>query len=168
MSPSDPSGTAEIPNPVPADAEFPEPALPRRPLNWILVAAAVVVLALIAALGVATWLNIREAPASADEDQITNVITDFIDYTNQGQNAKAQELVCSGMTVMQSLTDSPATSNPTDIVRITGISVDGDRATAIVTTSSRSTLSSDAGQESQNTLTMDFRNQGGWKVCTPQ
>lgn len=168
MSASGPSGTPEDPadDQAPDAAAFLEPDQPPAPMNRILVIAAVAVLALIVALGVMTWLSIRDEPTSMDDEQITNVITDFIDYTNQGQNAKAQGLVCSGMTVMQVLTDSPEASNPTQIDQISAIAIDGDRATAMVTTSSRSTLAAEAGLSIRNTMMMSFRNEAGWKVCT--
>lgn len=173
MSPSDPSGAPEEPqdgadDQAPDPADFLAPDQPARPLNRILVVAAVVVLAVIVALGVLTWLSIRDEPVSMDDDQISNVITDFIDYTNQGQNAKAQELLCSGMSVMQILTDSPEASNPTQVEKISGIVVEGDTATAMVTTTTRSTIDAEAGLSVKNTMMMSFRNQAGWKVCTPQ
>lgn len=183
MSPTDPHGAPEddardvedTAEQVPDPADFLTPDLPRSPVNKILVAAAALVLVLIAALGVATWLTIRDEPSSTgskpralDTDQITSVITDFIDYTNIGNNTRAQELMCSEASTLKDIGNSSAASNPTRVEKITGIQVDGDIATAIVTTSARSTLSTEEGVDKMNTMTMVFRNENGWKVCGPQ
>lgn len=183
MSPTDPHGTpedgaadmassAEPPTPDPAD--FQAPDLPRGPINKILVIAAVLVLALIVALGVVTWLTIRDEPSNAthkptalDTDQITSVITDFIDYTNSGHNTRAQDLMCSEMAVLADIGNNAPASNPARVEKITGVQIKGDTATAIVTTSARSTLSAEEGVDRLNTMTMDFRNESGWKICSP-
>lgn len=193
MSPSDPNSTPDAASPgspypspdpssgtsprpqssefeTPDPAEFLEPTLPRRPVSKTLIAASIAMLAFIVALGVATWLTIRDEPvsnglptqtSSSDQQQITNVVNDFIEYTNAGQTTKANELACTGLAVMENPADTAPASNPAVVEKITGIAVQGDRATAIVTISSPQTP-----EVNTQTMTMNFLNQGGWKVCS--
>lgn len=167
MSPSDPRSSPEAQAPDPA--AFLEPSPPPSPVNKVLVIGAVMVLALLVAIGVLTWLSIRDdssstglptQTSSGDQQQIVNIVNDFIDYTNAGQTSKANELACTGLGLMPDAKDTAPATNPAVVEKITGISVQGDRASAIVTVSSPSTP-----QVNSQTITMSFLNQGGWKVC---
>lgn len=100
--------------------------------------------------------------AAAGEDQITEVMTRYVDAINTGNATQFKTLLCER--ILASAPDledaQPLEENRAQLDGVSDVQIAGDTATALVTASEEG--SPELGSKS---TTLQFVNENGWKVC---